>query len=83
MLHFTFLSAGDLHYACDGDHVSWHTAVHEVLHQLTLDGARDPPCFPLLVGHELLHPATHGGSWGTGSPFQPTCSSHHLQLTLG
>lgn len=73
----TFLSACHLHYACDCDHVPWDTAVHQILDQLALDGAWDPSRFPLLVRHQLLHPATHQGELGTMQHLQPHTAGCH------
>lgn len=35
------LFTGHFNDPCDGDHVSRHTAVHQVLRELTFNGARD------------------------------------------
>lgn len=54
VIKLTFL-AGYFNHPCDGDHVSWDTAVYEVLGEFTLDGSRDSSCLSLIIGYQLLN----------------------------
>lgn len=40
----------------DGHHVSRHTAVHQILREFTLNGARDSTGLTLVIWDQLLNP---------------------------